>query len=474
MSITDSDLASSVCSSIAKPSRFSGNKALRVVSGIILATLLTACADDEVILQGERLDLRSPLSDAQQPATAMADPNAPKAVTQATAAPSFSAGGVSNNSEWTHPNGSPQHVTNHPALAATLRPIWSVPIGAGNTRGGRITATPVVKGGRVFTLDSQSRVMAHSTSGAALWSRDLTPKTDSPEDATGGGLAISGDILIATTGFGEMVAMSTKTGGEIWAQRLDANLASAPTIYNGLVYAISRDNVAWAIGLKDGRIKWQLSSAPSPSGIVGGSAPAVNNSIAIFPFSSGEIIGTFPKGGVRLWSSSISGRRLNSAYAGITDITSAPVIVGSSIYAGNASGRTVKLNANNGEVIWTAREGAYGPVWPEGNSVFLVNDQAAVVRLSASTGETLWKVDLPYFQEDEIKKRKAIYTHYGPVLAGGRLWVGSSDQVLRSFDPQNGQLLSQVSLPGGAATAPVVVGKTLYILTSDGMLSAFR
>lgn len=448
-----------------------GGRASRIFACCVAATLVVGCSKEIPPLEGERIDLRSSL-EAQEPVTAMeADAAKLKALPPA---PGFSARRPVTNSAWTHPNGSPQHIITHPALAQTIRPIWSVDIGEGDSRKYRITTTPVAKDGRIFTMDSQSRLSAHSTNGALLWSRNLTPISDSSEDASGGGLAISGDILIATTGFGEMFALDVKTGGEVWAQRLDANIASAPTIYNGLVYAISRDNIAWAIKLSNGRIQWQLASTPSPSGVVGGAAPAVTGSVALFPFSSGEVIATFPKGGVQLWSTSLSGRRVDSAYAGITDITSAPVVTGNTVYVGNASGRTAKINRSNGEVIWTAQEGAYGPVWPEGNSVFLVNDQSALVRLSASTGEVLWKVDMPYFVEEKIKKRKTIYAHYGPVLAGGRLWVGSSDGVLRSFDPQNGQLLSNVALPEGATTAPIVVGKTLYIVTRDGALRAYR
>ncbi|MEY8117597.1 PQQ-binding-like beta-propeller repeat protein [Falsihalocynthiibacter sp. BN13B15] len=464
-------LESAKTTSVFAPSRFGLKKAAHLFAGLAVVALLAACAKDEVILPGERIGLRAPFG-AQEPATAMVVET--RAEVTLPPAPSFSARRPVTNSAWTHSNGSPQHHIDHPALAQTIRPLWSVDIGEGDSRKYRISTTPVAKDGRIFTMDSQSLVMAHNTSGALLWKRNLTPITDSPEDVSGGGLAISGDILVATTGFGEMVALDVKTGGEVWAQRVDANIASPPTIYNGLVYAISRNNVAWAVNLSDGRVKWQLANAPSDSGIIGGAAPAATNDVAIFPFSTGEMIATFPQGGVRLWSTTISGRRVDSAYAGITDITSEPVILGNTVYAGNASGRTIKFNRANGDVVWTAQEGAYGPVWPEGNSVFLVNDQSALVRLSAATGETLWKVDLPYFVEEKIKKRKTIYAHYGPVLAGGRLWVGSSDGVLRSFDPQNGQLLSTVPLPEGATTAPIVVNNTLYIVTGDGALRAYR
>jgi hypothetical protein len=34
---------------------------------------------------------------------------------------------------------------------------------------------------------------------------------------------------------------------------------------------------------------------------------------------------------------------------------------------------------------------------------------------------------MPYFTAEKVKKRKGIYAHYGPVLAGGRVMVVSSD-----------------------------------------------
>ena len=62
------------------------------------------------------------------------------------------------------------------------------------------------------------------------------------------------------------------------------------------------------------------------------------------------------------------------------------------------------------------------------------------IRLDAATGEVIWAVDMPYFTQEKIKKRKGIYAHYGPVLAGGRVMVVSSDGLLRAFDPTDGSL----------------------------------
>ena len=54
-------------------------------------------------------------------------------------------------------------------------------------------------GGRVYAMDSRSFVSAFTTAGRAVWTRDLTPASDNSDDASGGGLAVSGGTLFATT-----------------------------------------------------------------------------------------------------------------------------------------------------------------------------------------------------------------------------------------------------------------------------------
>ena len=83
-------------------------------------------------------------------------------------------------------------------------------------------------------------------------------------------------------------------------------------------------------------------------------------------------------------------------------------------------------------------------------------------------------MDMPYFTKDKDKRRRAIVAHYGPVLAGGRLVLASTDGLIRSFDPASGALVATAELPGGAASAPAVAGGVLYVVTKDGKLRAFR
>ncbi|MFZ1340137.1 MAG: PQQ-binding-like beta-propeller repeat protein [Paracoccaceae bacterium] len=81
---------------------------------------------------------------------------------------------------------------------------------------------------------------------------------------------------------------------------------------------------------------------------------------------------------------------------------------------------------------------------------------------------------MPYFEAEKVKKRKAITAHYGPVLAGGRLWVASSDGKLSGFSPTDGSLVYQTDIPGGAASQPAVAGGVLYVVSGKGQVVAFR
>jgi len=443
-------------------------KLTQIIAGAAIVGLLVGCSKKELILQGERLDLRTPLVAAEDNTAA----TVPAEGVNRSVPISLPA--TVNHAEWTHRYGAPEHRITHPALSKSLTPIWSASIGSGENRKSRITADPVVSANRIFTLDAQAHVMAHSTSGAAIWSRDLTPPTDRAGDASGGGLAVEGNTLYVTTGFGALVALDVTTGAERWVQKLDSAATGAPTVKGGIVYVTSRDSSAWALNATDGRIKWQLPGTPSPSVMVGGTAPAVGDKFAVFPFGSGEVIAAFRKGGVQTWASSVSGKRRGRAYAGITDITGDPVIKDNVVYVGSQSGRVVALDMGSGERLWTAKEGAYSPVWVTGGSVFLVSDEAQLVRLDAATGERIWSVEMPYYTKDKPRRRKAVYAHYGPVLAGGRLIVAGSDGLIRSFSPVDGALLSTVEVPGGATTNPVIVGGVLYLVSTKGKLHAFR
>ncbi|MXQ07002.1 PQQ-binding-like beta-propeller repeat protein [Alphaproteobacteria bacterium GH1-50] len=426
-----------------------------VAAGLVV---LAGCGDEEIILEGPREALR-PSQDQPETVNRTLPISLPPAVA---------------NADWDHKGGSQTHAIRHPALRQPLSLVWSADIGAGNSRGQRLTADPIVWSDRVFTLDSEAQVSAFDLSGSALWTTDLTPPGERRGEASGGGIAADGGRIFVTTGFGRVTALDPASGAVIWEQQLEAAATGAPMAADGVVYLTTRNAAGWAIDAATGRILWQVLGTPEERSLVGGPSPALSGELVIFPFASGQLVSAVRSTGGRAWIASVAGQRATRAFSRVRDLTGDPVVTGGRVYAGSHGGRTSAMDAASGTVLWTAEAGAMSPVWVDGGSVFLVSDRNRLIRLDAETGETIWSVELPFFAADRESRRKTAFAHYGPVLAGGRLVVLSDDGVIRNFDPASGALLSTDTLPDGAARNPVVAGGVLYVVTEDGRLHAFR
>ncbi len=439
-----------------------------MTAGLLLgAMVLGACQEREVVLAGKRENVRSVLQDPALQApldqTNIVNESRP-----------ISLGAQQNNASWTHSTGTAQYRVSHPALRSAPVLAWSAKIGAGEGRKHRITTDPVVASGRIFTVDSQTVVTATSTSGEMLWSRDLAPPAERAGESSGGGLAVEGNTLYVSLGYGVLFALDVANGATRWSQKLEASGTGTPTVSGDLVYLSAGDNRGWALNKTDGRVEWQVDSPASYRNVIGAPAPAVTSKYAIFAFGSGEVRGVFRQGGLSRWTTSVVGSRPGRASGLLSDVTSAPVVSGDKVYVGNQSGRLSALSVSSGERLWTARDGALGPVWPAGDSIFAITDLNELVRMDASDGRRIWGVALPNLVKDRPKRQSEIFAHYGPIIAGGRLIVASNDGVLRSYSPTDGALVGTTEIPAGATTVPVVAAGTLYLVSTKGQLLAYR
>jgi outer membrane protein assembly factor BamB len=268
------------------------------------------------------------------------------------------------------------------------------------------------------------------------------------------------------------VAVDAGTGTIRWRRRLEAPVRAAPTVLDGQVFAVARDDSAVGLDASTGAVRWRVFGTGASAGILGGASPAAEGPLVVVPFASGEVLGLTTRSGVQAWGQAVTGGRRELVRNRIDDVSGDPVIAGNVVYASNQSGRTIALERLTGERIWTISEGSFGPAWPVGNSVFLVSDLAELVRVDAATGAILWAQQLPQFR-DERRRRDAI-PHHGPILAGGRLWVAGGDAMLRAFAPGSGAPLAAIPLPGPAAAAPAVARGVMYVVTTDGRLHAFQ
>lgn len=419
----------------------------------VMGATLGGCGffDDEEKLEGERVRIR----DTRTEATARA-PAAPLPAPQ-------------SNRDWTQTNGRADHASGHLAGPASARLAWRADAGAG----GPLTGAPIVVGGRVLTLDGEATVSSFDAgSGGLGWRTDLTPEGEDGEEGFGGGLAADGNLIFATTGFGEVVALNAASGEVAWRYKAAAPFRSAPAVQGGTVVAVTRDNEAVALDQASGRLVWRVGGVTSQAGLLGGASPAIAGDLVVVPYGSGEIAGVQRSTGRQVWSTVLGGSRRGLARGSIADVTGDPVIAGRAVIAANQSGRMVAVDGQTGQRGWTRSIGATGPLWVAGDSVFVVSDAARLLRLSLASGATIWEVELPAYEDPEDREDAIAYS--GPVLAGGRIWLTDGLGSLWNFDAATGAPGDRTSLSDGATAGIAVAGGTLYVLSDDGTLQAFR
>ncbi len=376
------------------------------------------------------------------------------------------------NTDWPQPFGSPSHTVGHVELGDAPRRVWSTSVGRGSSSSRKLLGQPIVAEGRVYTMDARARVSAHDADrGSRLWSMDIRPDEES-SGMLGAGLAYDDGLLYASSGFAEVVALDAKTGKEVWRRKISGPVRGAPAVGNGRVFVVSLDNMTHALDAKDGRVLWTHTGTTEAAGLLGGISPALAEDTLVVAYSSGELFALRASTGRQLWADFLSLPRRTSAVSDLNDIRASPVIDRGRVYAIGNAGRMVSIVLGNGNRVWDQRISGNQTPWVAGDVVYAVTTDNDLVCLSARDGRVRWVRALPRW-EDEKRKRDPI-TWAGPVLAGDRLVLAGSNEYALSVSPYTGDLLGQIELPDGILIPPAVANRTLYFLTDDGDLIAYR
>lgn len=384
----------------------------------------------------------------------------------------LSIGPATTNAAWPQAGGGPSHAMGHLALSAQPQAAWSADIGSGSSSNRPLLGAPVIAGGLLATVDSASSVAAFdAATGARRWSVSVRPEKERG-DAPGGGVALDGGRVYVGTGYAEVVALNAADGAVIWRKKVSGPVRGAPTVSEGKVFALTLDNQVAALNANDGSLSWSHSGIIESAGLLGGNSVAVDGGVVVAPYSSGELYGLRADNGRPVWQESLAAVRTLGSISVLSDIRGLPVIDRGAIFAMGNAGRIVAVDQRAGSRLWERDIGGSQTPWPAGEHVFLVTADAQAVALDRSTGLVRWVAQLQRYRKPEDKVDPVAWA--GPLLAGGRLWLTNSLGRLVALSPENGAEIASLSLPSATYLPPVAAGGVLYVLSDNGVLTAFR
>ena len=376
------------------------------------------------------------------------------------------------NDSWTQPGGNPSKSMGHPALGATLGTAWTAKI-VGATKEARLAASPVIADGKLYVMGTTAEITAFdAASGARLWSVQFGDGGKNKASLFGGGVSVEGAFLYATNGLGDVGALNVANGSVVWKKRPGGPLRGAPTVANGNVFAMSQDNQLFALKAADGNVEWSEAAAVQLAGVFGVAAPAVAQGTVVAGFSSGDLNAYRYENGRTVWQDALSRTSINTSVGTLSDIDADPVIDQGRVFAVGQGGRMVSLELVTGQRLWEMNVAGISTPWVSGEWLFVVTDEAKLLCIARATGKVRWSTPLQRYRKEKSKNGPVSWS--GPVLAGDRLILASSEGQMVSVGATDGKVQSTTKIGAPVFLSPVVANSTLYILDNSGKLTAFR
>ncbi|MBL6959037.1 MAG: PQQ-like beta-propeller repeat protein [Rhodospirillales bacterium] len=378
----------------------------------------------------------------------------------------------SPNANWPQPGGFANHAMHHIEVSDNPERVWDIDAGVGSDDEEKFVSSPIVADGKVFVMDAETNVSAfNAENGSQLWTRELTP--DEEDDGhISGGIAYEQGRVFATTGFAQVVALDAESGKVIWRKSIGGPMRAAPTVRAGRVFVVTVDNRLFALSAADGSTLWSHRGIAELASILGGGSPAVDGGVVVVPFSSGELVALKVENGRVLWNHSLSAARRTDVVSTLSHIRGRPVIDRGLVFAMSHGGLLVSIDLRSGRRLWDKVIGGLESPWVAGDYLFLLTNDAELVALSRKNGGAHWVTPLPRYEDEEDKEDPIIWT--GPILVSDRLIIAGSNSEALAVSPYDGAILGKVEMPDGVTVPPVVSDRSIYFLSDDAELIAYR
>jgi outer membrane protein assembly factor BamB len=377
------------------------------------------------------------------------------------------------NTEWAQVGGAASKSYGHLALSENPTKVWTAQV-AGSTNRMRLAAAPVVGGNKLFAEGTDGVIHAFDKkTGARLWTRDDDDMTkDQAPSAFGGGVSFEAGRVYATNGVGEVKAVNADTGEVIWKVKPAGPLRGSPTIAFGQLFVMTQDNQIIALNINDGSLVWDESGSNTQSGVFGVAAPAAGQGTIVAGYSSGELSAYRYENGRTLWSDALARTNISTTVGTITDIDADPIIDSGRVYALGQGGRMAAYELATGQRIWELNLAGISTPAIAGEWIFTLTDDARLLAIARSSGRVRWISQLRAYKDEEDKEGPIFWT--GPVLAGGHLWVASSEGEVWKVSAGEGSASLFADIDQPVSLPPIVADGFLYVLDDSGTIHAWK
>lgn len=297
---------------------------------------------------------------------------------------------------------------------------------------------------------------SQNTHVSEVWS--IQEKSD-----MGSGLTLSGNKLIYTNTAGEIKAVNSANGKNIWTYKTDGKIYSTPTVYKSVVWCASSDSYLYGVNEKSGKPKFKLKNDKA----VVASPVCIDNKVIL---AGGD-------GHCRAWN--VKSGKLVWDFDSVKNfVVTRPLIKDKTVFFGSWGNEFYAIDTESGDLKWKWTNGhsnrmlSPAQVWPVATHgrIYLASPDRYMTVLDEKTGKQVWR-----FNDPENRVRESI----GISEDGTRVYAKTMDGKILAIDatvPERKiKWISSGEDMGYELTPTIVVEKSgvVYAPTDKGLIYAF-
>ncbi len=305
-----------------------------------------------------------------------------------------------------------------------------------------------------FLANSSGEVIAlDSTTGENIWRTNLA-------EPLSAGVGADGRYVAVVNKENQLIVLDY--GKPLWREKLNAVTITPPLVAGGRVFTVSSDYSINAFDVRDGSLIWSQKKT-SESLVLGQAGLFFASSDRLMVGVGGRLLAMNPNTGGTVWDSALASSRGTNEVERLVDLLS-----GYSKSANQVCMRSYLTNIScvdvlQGKILWS--KNAQGAVGLTGDNETLigVEDNGQLIAFNRSNGDKLWFSD---------RLRNRVLSP--PLLIGRSIVVGDDLGNLFFLSKNDATLLNKINLSGEKISfAPIVAGKTLLVVTGSGSVFGY-
>lgn len=300
--------------------------------------------------------------------------------------------------------------------------------------------------GEVSLLDART--------GEALWRVALGTSLNA-------GVGHDGRSAAVVTTENELVVL--QAGKELWRQRLGAPSYTPPLVAGARVFVLGADRSVNAFDGASGRRLWSQTRTGEPLVLrQPGVLMAVGDTLVVG--LGARLVGMNPLNGTSRWELPLASPRGTNDVERLVDLVNGVARQGDSVCVRSFQATVGCVDAGRGALQWTKPAAGASGLSGDAELLLGVEFDDTLVAWRRADGERAWS-------STALRYRRLT----APLLLGAGLVVGDEGGRLHFLARTDGALQTRVETDGSPiATAPVLAGNTLVVVTRNGRVLGLR